>query len=266
VSDSSAITHRPRRRFSQNFLVDKAIVANIVRAIAPQRSDHVVEIGPGLGALTAALIEQVDSMDAIEIDRDAVTVLKQQFGERLRVHQGDALKFDFAGLGNGLRIVGNLPYHISTPLLFCFDTIFDQIRDCHFMLQKEVVERMAAEPDTGDYGRLSVMLQYRWLIEPLFDVPPESFRPQPKIWSAIVRMMPRPEQRIRAKDETLFARIVAAAFSQRRKTLRNALRSLAADADFASSGIDAGARGETLSVADFVRLADGIASGAGAGR
>jgi 16S rRNA (adenine1518-N6/adenine1519-N6)-dimethyltransferase len=258
VTDSSE--HRPRRRFSQNFLVDKAVVADIVRAISPQRRDRVVEIGPGLGALTAALLEKVDSMEAIEIDRDAVRVLTRQFGERLTVHAGDALKFDFAGLGDDLRIVGNLPYHISTPLLFCFDAIHGQIRDCHFMLQKEVVQRMAADPDTEDYGRLSVMLQYRWLIEPLFDVPPDAFRPQPKVWSSIVRMSPRPGTPLRAVDELLFSRIVAAAFSQRRKTLRNALRSIATDADFVESGIDAGARGETLSVPDFVRLADCVAS------
>lgn len=260
MTDSQTIKHRPRRRFSQNFLVDKAVVANIVRSISPQKPDHIVEIGPGLGALTAPLLDAVDAMYAIEIDRDAVDELRRQFGDRLNIHQGDALKFDFTGLGGDLRVVGNLPYHISTPLLFRIDAVFDRIRDCHFMLQREVVRRMTAAPDTGDYGRLSVMLQYRWGMESVFDVSPESFRPQPKVWSAIVRMTPLAANRVRAADEALFARVVSAAFSQRRKTLRNALRSIANDTDLESCDIDPGARGETLGVADFVRIADQVAA------
>ena len=260
MTDAQSIKHRPRRRFSQNFLADKTVVTGIVHAISPERLDHVLEIGPGLGALTAPLLDAVDTMDAIEIDRDAVSELRRQFGNRLNIHQGDALKFDFASLGDDLRVVGNLPYHISTPLLFRIDSVFDRIRDCHFMLQREVVQRMAAGPDTEDYGRLSVMLQYRWQMESLFDVSPEAFRPQPKVWSAIVRMLPLPARRVRAVDEGLFARVVAAAFSQRRKTLRNALRSIASDSDLETCDIDPGARGETLGVADFVRIADRVAT------
>ena len=259
MSEHENPVHRPRRRFSQNFLVDKTVVVAIVRAIAPQRGDHVVEIGPGLGALTSSLLDAVDRIDAIEIDRDAVNELQKQFGQRLNIHQADALKFDLAGLGENLRVVGNLPYHISTPLLFRMDAVFNRIRDCHFMLQREVVQRMAAQPDTKDYGRLSVMLQYRWHIESLFDVPPAAFRPQPKVWSSIVRMSPWTQQPARAADEALFARVVAAAFSQRRKTLRNALRLIASDEDFASCAIDPGARGETLGVGEFVRIADCVA-------
>lgn len=260
VSDHDNYVHRPRRRFSQNFLVDKAVVAATIRAILPQRDDHVVEIGPGLGALTSSLLDAVDRIDVIEIDRDAVSELQRQFGERLKIHQADALKFDLTGLGENLRVVGNLPYHISTPLLFRMDAVFGRIRDCHFMLQREVVQRMVAQPDTEDYGRLSVMLQYRWRIESLFDVPPTAFQPQPKVWSSIVRMTPWPEQPARAADEALFARVVAAAFSQRRKTLRNALRLIANDEDFATCAIDPGARGETLGVSEFVRIADCVAS------
>lgn len=263
VSDDDNVKHRPRRRFSQNFLIDKTVVEAIVRAIMPQRSDRLLEIGPGLGALTASLLAAVDTMDAVEIDRYAVKELQRQFGEHLKIHRGDALKFDFAGLGGNLRVVGNLPYHISTPLLFRMDAVVDQIHDCHFMLQREVVQRMAAQPDTADYGRLSVMLQYRWQIEPLFNVPAEAFRPQPKVWSAIVRMTPWPELPARAADEAVFARVVAAAFSQRRKTLRNALKLIAIDEDFAQCAVDPAARGETLGVADFVQIADCIASRSG---
>lgn len=234
-------------------------MAAIVNAIAPRRQDHFVEIGPGLGALTGALLAHVAALDAIEIDRDAVMTLRQTFGERLRVQQGDALEFDFASLGTDLRIVGNLPYHISTPLLFRIDACIERVHDCLFMLQKEVVQRMAAAPDTADYGRLSVMLQYRWQIEPLFDVPPSAFRPQPKVWSSVVRMTPDIGAP-RAVDEALLARLVTAAFSQRRKTLRNAMRSLVNDTEFAAAAIEPGRRGETLGVADFVRLADCVAT------
>lgn len=253
--------HRPRRRFSQNFLVDRNVIARIVRAIDPKPGQRLLEIGPGFGALTGPLLECLPAIDAVEIDRDAVRALQERFPpERLRVHCGDALKLDFASFGSGLRIVGNLPYHVSTPLLFHIDAASGFVIDCHFMLQKEVVDRMAAAPDTLEYGRLSVMLQYRWQIEPLFDVSPGSFRPQPKVRSSVVRMFPYARPPYRAKDDALFAQVVKAAFSKRRKTLRNALREHLGDSDFGACGIDPQRRAETLGVEQFVLLADACAA------
>lgn len=260
-SAGHALARGPRKRFSQNFLVDSGYVARIVEAIAPRPQDRLLEIGPGYGALTGALLERVDSMDAVEIDRDAVRALQERFPPaRLRVHEGDALDFNFSVLGRGLRVVGNLPYHISTPLLFRVDLAYAAVRDCHFMLQKEVVERMAAIPGTPEYGRLTVMLQYHWRVERLFDVPPNAFRPRPKVWSAVARMLPLEQPIPRARDHGAFSRLVAAAFMQRRKTLRNALRNFLAEADIAACGIDPGVRAETLGVAEFVRLADRAAA------
>lgn len=247
--------HRARRRFSQNFLVDRTYIDRIVRAIAPCRDDHIVEIGPGLGALTEPLLGAAGRIDVIEVDRDAAAALEERCsGLPLTVHCTDFLKFDLAQLGDGLRVVGNLPYHISSPILFAVDRYRDHVRDCHFMLQKEVVDRMVAVPASADYGRLSVMLQCRWCIERLFDVPPTVFRPQPKVWSSVVRL--QPEQVVNIADPALFYRIVEAAFSKRRKTLRNALRQILTQADFEASGIDPGRRGETLSVAEFAALAN----------
>ncbi|UCH48340.1 MAG: 16S rRNA (adenine(1518)-N(6)/adenine(1519)-N(6))-dimethyltransferase RsmA [Betaproteobacteria bacterium] len=247
--------HRARRRFSQNFLIDRVCIDRIVGSVAPTRGDHIVEIGPGLGALTEPLLDAVGHMDAIEVDRDAARMLEERFaGQSLSVHCVDFLEFDLASLGSDLRLVGNLPYHISTPILFTVNQSRDFIKDCHFMLQREVVDRMVAAPASADYGRLSVMLQCRWSIEKLFDVPPTSFRPQPKVWSSVVRMLP--EQTIAISDAGVFHRIVEAAFSKRRKTLRNALRGLVSEEDFETCSIDPGRRGETLSVADFAGLAN----------
>ncbi len=247
--------HRARRRFSQNFLVDRSYIDRIVRSIAPCRDDHIVEIGPGLGALTEPLLDAAGRIDAIEVDRDAAATLEERFsGRPLTVHCADFLDFDLATLGNGLRVVGNLPYHISTPILFAVDRYQDRVSDCHFMLQKEVVDRMIAVPASADYGRLSVMLQCRWHIERLFNVPPTVFRPQPKVWSSVVRL--QPSRTVDIVDAALFYRIVEAAFSKRRKTLRNALRQILTPADFEVSGIDPGRRGETLSVAEFAALAN----------
>ena len=249
--------HRPRRRFSQNFLIDRNYVDLIVRSIAPRKDDHIVEIGPGRGALTEPLLGAAGQMDAIEVDRDHVRLLEQRFsGKGLTMHCADVLAFDFRSIGDRLRIIGNLPYHISTPILFAVDAVRDLVRDCHFMLQKEVVDRMGAAPATPEYGRLSVMLQHRWKIAPLFDVPPTVFRPQPKVWSSVVRMLPA--QTVNLRNANLYRRIVDAAFSKRRKTMRNALRELVLIEDFVACDIDPGRRGETLAVADFARLANQV--------
>ncbi|MEO8003383.1 MAG: 16S rRNA (adenine(1518)-N(6)/adenine(1519)-N(6))-dimethyltransferase RsmA [Betaproteobacteria bacterium] len=252
--------HIPRKRFGQNFLEDRTVVDNIIAAIKPQTGERFVEIGPGLGALTEPLLKHLDHMHVIEIDRDIVADLRARHTpEHLTIHEGDALDFDFTALGDDLRVVGNLPYNISTPLLFCLTGYADAVHDAHFMLQREVVERMGALPDTPEYGRLSVMLQYRWNIEPLFEVDPAAFRPAPKVWSAVVRLLPHAALPHVAKDEKTFADVVTRAFGQRRKTLRNTLREILSPADFEGLGIDPGARGETLGVADFVRMANLVA-------
>ena len=252
--------HRARKRFGQNFLVDQNIIRRIVDAIAPKPGETVVEIGPGLAALTEPLLERCGKMQVVEIDRDLVARLRERFGDELTINEGDALKFDFAALGHDLRVVGNLPYNISTPLLFHLAECAEHICDMTFMLQKEVVERMVAAPDEEAYGRLGVMLQYRFEIAKLFDVSPGCFRPVPKVVSAIVRLKPRPVAALGAQDEKLLGKIVTAAFGQRRKTLRNTLAAfLTADA-LSALGIDPGARGETLSVEDFVRISNHCAS------
>ncbi|MEW5892887.1 MAG: 16S rRNA (adenine(1518)-N(6)/adenine(1519)-N(6))-dimethyltransferase RsmA [Pseudomonadota bacterium] len=247
--------HRPRKALGQNFLHDPGVLSKIVAAIAPQPGDHMVEIGPGLGALTRPLLEKVEHLHVIELDRDLAARLRAEFPpDRLTVHETDALKFDFASLGDALRIVGNLPYNISSPLLFHLADYAEQIRDMHFMLQKEVVDRMAAEPDTPDYGRLSVMLQARFRIAKLFNVPPGAFRPPPKVDSAVVRLAPLPPEAIPYRNARSFAEVVARAFGQRRKTLRNTLKNLVAAEQLTALGIDPGRRGETLSVAEFAKI------------
>jgi 16S rRNA (adenine1518-N6/adenine1519-N6)-dimethyltransferase len=249
--------HKAKKSFGQNFLVDQNIIADIVRAIRPEAGDNMVEIGPGLGALTRPLLKQLNRLHVVEIDRDIIARLKTDYPQdKIVIHEGDALKFDFAELAAPLRIVGNLPYNISSPLLFHFADYAARITDMHFMLQNEVVERMVAAPSTPEYGRLSVMLQYRFYMEKLIDVPPESFRPAPKVDSAIVRMIPLPADKIAVKDEALFAKVVSAAFGQRRKTLRNTLKGYLAEGDFALLGIDAQLRAENLGVAEFARIAN----------
>ncbi len=218
-----------------------------------------VEIGPGLGALTNPLAKALKQLHVIELDRDIVSRLRGQYtGGNVVIHEGDALKFDFASLGTNLRIVGNLPYNISTPLLFHLTEQIDCVRDIHAMLQKEVVDRMVAAPDTSAYGRLSVALQYRFEMEKVLVVGPEAFYPVPKVNSAVIRMLPRAKHERTATDEALFARIVTTAFSQRRKTLRNTLRNVLDLKDFEALGIDPQARAETLAVGDFVRIANGV--------
>lgn len=247
--------HIPRKRFGQNFLVDTQIISNIIDVIYPQSDDRLVEIGPGLGALTRPLLQLLDHLYVIELDRDIVARLESEFlPDRLTIYSADALKFDFSLLGNKLRVVGNLPYNISTPLLFHLSQYSKFIADMHFMLQKEVVARMVAEPGTSEYGRLSVMLQYRFEMEQAFIVPPESFDPVPKVESAIVRLLPFRQPVMTTGNETLFAQVVAAAFSQRRKTLRNTLHHYLKPADFAKLEIDPGLRAENLSVKQFIAI------------
>jgi len=261
------MSHKAKKRFGQNFLVDTQIIANIVRCIQPKPDDNMVEIGPGLGAMTRPLLKQLKKLHVIEIDRDLIALLEKDYPQDnantpliihapLIIHQGDALTFDLTTLPAPLRVVGNLPYNISSPLLFHFADYAERIQDMHFMLQDEVVERMVAAPSTPAYGRLSVMLQYRFRMEKLMDVPPESFRPAPAVNSAIVRMTPLPRSEIVVQDETLFAQIVAAAFGQRRKTLRNTLKSYLAEPDFKHLEIDAQLRAENLGVAKFARITE----------
>ncbi len=254
--------HRARKRFGQNFLSDPGIIRRIVDSLHLSRGDMVVEIGPGLGALTVPLAAQLDHLHVIEIDRDLIGRLRDRFApERLTIHEGDVLKFDFGSLGSGLRIVGNLPYNISTPILFHLAAFAGHISDMTFMLQKEVVQRMVATPGSKDYGRLSVMLQYRFRMGHLFDVPPEAFRPAPKVVSSIVRMAPLPDSRPKALDETLFADIVAAAFAQRRKTLRNTLKHYLDPAGLEGIDVDSGLRAEQLPLEAFIAITDRVAAG-----
>lgn len=255
--------HIARKRFGQNFLSDSGIIRQIITAINPRPGEHVVEIGPGLGALTVPLQAVCGHLHVVEIDRDLIARLKLTWSPaQLTIHEGDALKFDFSSLPAPLRVIGNLPYNISTPLLFHFAAYAERVRDMTFMLQKEVVDRMVAEPDSEAYGRLSVMLQYRFNMASLFDVPPTAFKPAPKVTSAIVWMQPKPAAECACRDEALFGRIVTAAFGQRRKTLRNTLRDLVSDEDFVATGINPQARGETLSVDDYVRLTNHLAASA----
>ncbi len=255
-----AAKHIPRKRFGQNFLVDESVIANIVAAIHPARNESVVEVGPGLGALTTPLLQRLDRLHVVEIDRDLITRLRERYAQDpLVIHEGDVLRFDFAALGSDLRVAGNLPYNISTPLLFRFAEFAGNIRDIHVMLQREVVERMVAAPGDSEFSRLSVMLQYRFAMEKLFDVPAEAFDPAPKVESAVVRLLPLSPLPHPARDEAVFSSIVARAFSQRRKTLRNTLKGVVTVEEFARLGIDPSARAQELSVTDFVRIADTVA-------
>lgn len=252
--------HVARKRFGQNFLVSPGVVAKIVAAIRPRAGDTVVEIGPGLGALTEPLLARLEHIHAVEIDRDLIARLRERFPpERLTIHEGDALRFDFSALGAGLRVVGNLPYNISAPLLCHLAACADRLRDMHFMLQREVVERMVAAPGGPAYGRLSVMLQYRFEMERLFLVPPGAFNPAPQVASAVVRMTPLPREALTAVDADMLEETVKAAFSQRRKMLRNALRERLGEEDWAALGIDPQRRAEELAVGDYLRIANRLA-------
>lgn len=249
--------HQPRKRFGQNFLHDERTIHAIVASIAPRADEHLAEIGPGRGALTRWLLRECKRLDAVELDRDLVEYLKGAFAgeQKLHIHSADALRFDFAALADGgkLRVVGNLPYNISTPLLFRLFEQSEAIEDMHFMLQKEVVDRLCAPPGDKDYGRLSVMARYWCDVAPLMDVYPESFYPRPKVISTVARLLPHAVKPVSVAPERLRS-ITTAAFSQRRKTLRNALSGLLDAQRIEAAGIDPGARAETLSLEDFARL------------
>ena len=253
--------HVAKKRFGQNFLTDFAVIGSLIDAISPQADDLMVEIGPGLGALTKPLMQKLTLLHVVELDRDICAWMGKEYAKQtaeqsLIIHNVDALKYDFTSLGESLRVTGNLPYNISTPILFHLLANVAGIKDMHFMLQKEVVERMVAMPSTPAYGRLSVMLQYHLHMEYLITVPPESFEPAPKVKSAFVRCVPHATLPFVAKDVALFAKVVLAAFGQRRKTLRNTLKGLLDDVGFVALNISPQLRAENLSVAQFVAISN----------
>ena len=257
------MNHRPRKRFGQHFLHDPGVIARIVAAVDPAPGQRLVEIGPGPGAITAPLLDRAGAIHVVEIDRDLAAALETRLAARgtLVVHNVDALRFDFSTLaapGEPLRLVGNLPYNISTPLLFHLLECRASVRDMHFMLQREVVRRMAASPGTKAYGRLTVMLAAWCRVEHLFDIGPGAFRPPPRVYSSFVRLTPWASPPFRVTDERLFSEVVNRAFSKRRKTLKNALAGLVSAPDIEAAGADPGARPETLEPAMFAALAGSL--------
>ncbi len=254
--------HKPRKRFGQNFLHDRAVIADIISSAQIHADDHWLEIGPGLGALTEALLSRSAHLDVVELDRDLVAYLQNKFAgqKNLAIHSGDALRFDPSTLprteGKKLRIIGNLPYNISTPLMFHLLASTGIIADMLFMLQKELVDRICAPPGNKQYGRLSVMLQYYCAAEWLFDVPPESFNPVPKVTSALVRLIPHTQPPVQVNDVKKLNRLVTEAFSQRRKTLRNALKNLLNEQQLTHLQINPDIRAECLPLSDFANLSN----------
>jgi len=251
--------HRPRKRFGQHFLHDPRIIGKILAAVCPRPGETLVEIGPGLGAITLPLLEKIGALTAVELDRDVIPLLETAARGKgsLRIVQDDALEVDLRSLapaGGKLRLVGNLPYNVSTPLLFRFLEQAGSIADMHFMLQKEVVQRMAAKPGGKEYGRLTVMLAARCRVEPLFNIGPGAFRPPPKVDSAFVRLTPYVTPPFPIVDPARFAAVVTQAFSHRRKTLKNALAGMVDEGTILSAGIEPKARPETLTAADYARL------------
>ncbi|MGB2271524.1 MAG: 16S rRNA (adenine(1518)-N(6)/adenine(1519)-N(6))-dimethyltransferase RsmA [Pseudomonadales bacterium] len=272
-SNHNTVSHTARKRFGQNFLQDGLVIDNILRAIGPKSGDQLVEIGPGQAALTQPMVDQLadnSSLNLLEIDRDLAAQLELQFAndQRINIHLGDALDFDFATLRQQvekpLRVFGNLPYNISTPLIFhllqqaAAEPQADVISDMHFMLQREVVDRMAAPPGSKTYGRLSIMTQYYCAVEPLFDVPPEAFSPKPKVMSAIVRLLPYKTLPLQADQPQILDKVVRAAFAQRRKTLRNGLKGLISADQLEALNVDPTSRAETLDIATFVKIANAL--------
>ncbi len=263
ISSRTQQNIKPRKRFGQNFLRDKNIIQKIIKAIAPKKTDHIVEIGPGLGALTVQLLPILKTMDVVELDQDLASKLQticRNLGE-LCIHQADALRFDFKKLIRDkhlLRIVGNLPYNISTPLIFHLLKQIDYIRDIHFMLQKEVVQRLAAKPNCKNYGRLSVMVQYFCQVKELFTVSPRAFYPVPKVESALIRLVPRKKILLPAKNISALEEVVKLAFNQRRKMIQNCLKGLVSNKQFNNLNISPKLRPEQLSVEDFVKISNVI--------
>lgn len=278
----SGTEHQARKRFGQNFLHDQNIIEKIIRSINPKTTQNIVEIGPGQGALTYPLLKTLGHLNAVEIDRDLIQILNQQSPQHgnLTIHEGDALKFDFSRLiedknntqvedrintqGEGitpeskLRLVGNLPYNISTPIIFHLLEYINIIDDMYFMLQKEVVQRMAAEPNSKTYGRLTVMLQWYCDVDYLFDIPPSAFNPPPKVTSSLVRLKPRAAPLAELTSTTQFSKLINRVFQQRRKTLRNILKNYIKEEDIQALGISPTARPETLSIMDFAQLSNAI--------
>lgn len=254
------MAHTPRKRFGQNFLHDHNIIYNIISSIQAEPGQHWVEIGPGQGALTEPLLNEGVRLDVVELDRDLVVLLRNKFKQYpdLNIHSADALRFDFSSLADGgkLRVIGNLPYNISTPLMFHLLDNAYCIEDMHFMLQKEVVDRICAVPGSKKYGRLSVMMQYYCQPELLFEVPPESFDPIPQVMSAIVRLVPHRQPPVAVNDVAKLNRVVTQAFSQRRKTLRNSLKKLITEEEITALGIDPTLRAESISLVEFASLSN----------
>ncbi len=250
--------YRTKKRFGQHFLHDQSVIQKIIQDLNPLKTDHIVEIGPGLGALTFPLLEKLESLNVVEIDRDVVSRLKKENIPNLIIHEEDALRFDYSKITTEkmLRLVGNLPYNISTPLIFHLLKNASLIQDMHFMLQNEVVERLTAKPGNKTYGRLSIMVQYYCQTEYLFFVGPESFSPPPKVDSAIIRLTPWKELPYKAKNTENLSKLVAKAFSMRRKTLRNNLKTMLSAEQIKNLDIDPSARAETLDVKDFVNLSN----------
>ncbi|MCF6236533.1 MAG: 16S rRNA (adenine(1518)-N(6)/adenine(1519)-N(6))-dimethyltransferase RsmA [Gammaproteobacteria bacterium] len=257
--------HRARKRFGQNFLRDPMVIQKIITAIAPQKGQHLVEIGPGQGAITEPLLEAIKQLDVIELDRDLIPILQKKFTQfsGLNIHQADALGFDFRTLVHNdqrLRIVGNLPYNISTPLIFHLLEQINIIQDMHFMLQKEVVNRMASAPGSKSYGRLSVMIQYHCQVQALFNVPPTSFTPTPKVDSAIVRLVPHKVPPVEVDDKSMFKQVVTQSFGQRRKTLRNNLKTVLSAQQIEALGINPRLRPEVLTLQQYAQLSNAVSA------
>lgn len=246
--------HIPRKRFGQNFLQDQSIIHKIIECINPQPDQSIVEIGPGLAALTKPLIERLGHLDVIELDRDIISYLQQNFtNEQITIHEGDALKFDFSFNDKKIRVVGNLPYNISTPIMFYLSN-FPNIQNMVFMLQKEVVQRICAKPDSGDYGKLTIMLQHKFKCRYLLDVPPESFYPAPKVDSAIISLTPRTDYDWHIVNEEKLNLVVSQAFNQRRKTISNSLKPLFDSTQLSEIGLDVKKRAENLTIEDYIKL------------
>ncbi|MEM8844221.1 MAG: 16S rRNA (adenine(1518)-N(6)/adenine(1519)-N(6))-dimethyltransferase RsmA [Pseudomonadota bacterium] len=249
--------HRPRKRFGQNFLVDPNTIEDLIKAINPKPTDHIIEIGPGLGALTKPLLEKLDSLEVIEIDRDLISKLEhfKSQGNPLTIHKSDALKYDFSCSESPRRIVGNLPYNISTPLIFHLLGYLDSILDMHFMLQKEVVERICARSGEKNFGRLSVMVQAKCNTTNLFEIDPDKFDPPPKVTSAFIRIKANEQQIISKEMELRFSEVVRSAFSQPRKTLANNLKTQFSHSQIEKLGIDPSIRPQNIQIEELVKLA-----------